>query len=142
VVALVRPGHPLMSVPKLTLRDLVSAGWIVPPVGSVLRHRFELMFQEEGLEAPVNLIETTALLFTTRMLQQSDLLAVLAADVARYYAEHGMVAVLPIPLPCKMDSFGLITRSDRLLSPGGKAMLEALRKAAASVYGVTLDTTP
>lgn len=140
VAAVVRPGHPLLSVPKLGLRDLVSAGWIVPTAGSVLRHRFELMFQEEGLEAPVNLIETTALLFTTRMLQQSDLLAVLAADVARYYAEHGMVAVLPIHLPCKMDSFGLITRTDRLLSPGGKAMLGALRKAALSVYAVTLDT--
>ncbi|HEV8689569.1 MAG TPA: LysR family transcriptional regulator [Ideonella sp.] len=139
VVAIVRPGHALLSVPTLTLRDLVSAGWIVPPVGSVLRHRFELMFQEEGLEAPGNLIETTALLFTTKMLQQSDLMAVLAADVARYYAQHGMVAVLPIHLPCKMDAYGLITRNDRLLSPAGKAMLEALRKAALSVHGVALE---
>jgi DNA-binding transcriptional LysR family regulator len=142
VVAIVRPGHPLLSVPSLTLRDLVGAGWIVPPVGGVLRHRFELMFQEAGLEAPANLIETTALLFTTKMLQQSDLMAVLAADVARYYAEHGMVAVLPIQLPCKMDAYGLITRNDRLLSPGGKAMLDALRKAALSVHGVALDATP
>jgi DNA-binding transcriptional LysR family regulator len=139
VAAVVRPGHPLLSVPKLSLRDLVSAGWIVPSAGSVLRHRFELMFQEEGLDAPDNLIETTALLFTTRMLQQSDLLAVLAADVARYYADHGMVAILPIHLPCKMDAFGLVTRTDRLLSPGAQAMLEALRKAALTVYGVALD---
>jgi DNA-binding transcriptional LysR family regulator len=100
------------------------------------------MFQEESLEAPVNLIETTALLFTTKMLQQSDLLAVLAADVARYYAEHGMVAMLPIHLPCKMDAYGLITRSDRLLSPGGKAMVVALRKAALAVHGVSLDVAP
>jgi DNA-binding transcriptional LysR family regulator len=48
VCALVRPGHPLLGVSGLTLRDVVSAGWIVPPAGSVLRHRFELMFQEEG----------------------------------------------------------------------------------------------
>jgi DNA-binding transcriptional LysR family regulator len=140
VVAAVRPGHPLLSAPTLGLPDLVPAGWIVPSAGSVLRHRFELMFHEEGLEAPGNLIETTALLFITRMLQQSDLLAVLAADVARYYADHGMVAILPIALPCKMDAFGLVTHSDRLLSPGAKAMLEALRKAALTVYGVTLDT--
>ena len=142
VVAVARPGHPLLSVAKLGLRDLVGAGWIVPPVGSVLRHRFELMFQEEGLEPPVNVIETTALLFTTRMLQRSDMVAVLAADVARYYAEHGMVSILPIHLPCKMDSFGLITRNDRLLSPGGKAMLAALRQAAMAVYDVALDPVP
>ena len=139
VAAVARPGHPLLSQPTLGLRDLVGAGWIVPPAGTVLRHRFELMFQEEGLEAPVNLIETAALLFATRMLQQSDMLAVLAADVARYYAEHGMAAVLPIPMPCKMDAYGLITRTDRLLSPAARAMLEALRKAALSVNGVVLD---
>ena len=73
------------------------------------------------------------------MLQQSDLVAVLAADVARYYAEHGMVAVMPIQLPCKMDAYGLITRTDRLLSPAGRAMLEALCKAALSVNGVALE---
>jgi DNA-binding transcriptional LysR family regulator len=97
------------------------------------------MFQEEGLEPPVNLIESSALLFVTRMLQQSDLLAVVAADVARYYAEHGMVAVLPMQLPCKMDAFGLITRNGRLLSPAVKVMLRALASASMSVYGVALD---
>ncbi len=51
VCALVRPGHPLLGMTGLGLRDLVSAGWIVPPAGSVLRHRFELMFQEEGARA-------------------------------------------------------------------------------------------
>ncbi|WP_140626776.1 LysR family transcriptional regulator [Methylibium rhizosphaerae] len=135
VSAVVRPGHPMLGVARLALRDLVSAGWIVPPSGSVLRHRFELMFQEEGLEAPSNLIETTALLFMTKMLQQSDLIGVVATDVARYYADHGLVALLPIELPCKMDAFGLITRSDRLLSPAATVMLEAIKSAAADTYG-------
>jgi DNA-binding transcriptional LysR family regulator len=139
ICAIVRPGHPLLGVPRLTLRDVVSSGWIVPPQGSVLRHRFELMFQEEGLEAPGNLIETTALLFITKMLQQSDLICVVATDVARYYAEHGLVALLPISLPCKMDAFGLITRTDRLLSPAAKVMLKALKSAALTVYGVALE---
>jgi DNA-binding transcriptional LysR family regulator len=139
VSAIARPGHPLLAVPKLGLRDLVSAGWIVPAAGSVLRHRFELMFQEEGLDAPVSLVETSALLFLTKMLQQSDLLGVVASDVARYYAEHGMVALLPIQLPCKMDAFGLITRSDKLLSPAAKVMLRALKNAALAIYGVQLD---
>jgi DNA-binding transcriptional LysR family regulator len=135
VSAVVRPGHPMLGVARLALRDLVSAGWIVPPSGSVLRHRFELMFQEEGLEAPSNLIETTALLFMTKMLQQSDLIGVVATDVARYYADHGLVALLPIELPCKMDAFGLITRTDRLLSPAATVMLEAIKSAAVDTYG-------
>ena len=48
VSVITRPGHPLLAQPRLTLRDIVGRGWIVPPPGSVLRHRFELMFQEEG----------------------------------------------------------------------------------------------
>jgi DNA-binding transcriptional LysR family regulator len=140
VSAVARAGHPLLGVPRLSLRDLVGPGWIVPPAGSVLRHRFDLMFQEEGLDAPANVVETTALLFMTRMLQRSDLLAVVATDVANYYAEHGLVALLPITLPCKMDAFGLVMRSDRLLSPAAKVMLRALKSAALSVYGVQLAT--
>ena len=31
--------------------------------------------------------------------------AVLSRDVADYYAGHGLVAELPLVLPCRMDSF-------------------------------------
>ena len=139
VCALVRPGHPLLGISGLGLRDLVSAGWIVPPAGSVLRHRFDLMFQEEGLAPPLNVIETAALLFITRMLQQSDMIAVLASDVARYYAAHGLGAVLPVDMPCHMDAFGLITRTDRLPSPAAKVMMKALKAQCLAVYGRRLE---
>ena len=124
---------------QLGLRDVVSAGWIVSPSGSVLRHRFELMFQEEGLSPPGNVIESSALLFITRMLQQSDMVAVLASDVARYYAAHGIVSLLPLDMPCHMDAFGIITRTDRLLSPAAKVMMKALKTASFSVYGRKLE---
>jgi DNA-binding transcriptional LysR family regulator len=139
----VRVGHPLLRVDSLTLPEIADEGWIVPPAGSVLRHRFELMFQEIGLRAPVNLIETGALLFTTKMLQKSDMLSVLATDVARYYADHGLMAILPIELPCQMEAFGIITRRDRLLSPAAEVMLRAIRATAQEVYGLaTTDAAP
>ena len=135
VCALVRPGHPLVSRDDLTLRDVADLGWIVPPAGSVLRHRFELMFQEEGLSPPINVVETSALLFITQMLASSDMIAVLAADVANYYAGHGIVAKLPLDMPCHMDDFGIITRTDRLPSPAAKVMMEALKVSSLGVYG-------
>ena len=141
VCAIARPGHPLLSGPSPGLRDVVNEGWIVPPGGSVLRHRFDLMFQEEGLQAPNNLIETASLMFTTKMLQQSDMISVVATDVARYYADHGLLAILPMALPCQMDAFGLITRRDRLLSPAAKVMLRALKVSAMTVYGKQLEIT-
>ncbi len=139
VSAVTRPGHPLLGVANLGLRDLHGAGWIVPPAGSVLRHRFDLMFQQEGLSPPINTIETSALLFMTRMLEQSDMVGVLASDVANYYAAHGLMAVLPLDLPCHMDAFGIITRTNRLLSPGAKVLMQALKQTCLVQYGIKLD---
>lgn len=139
VCAITRPGHPLSSMTGLTLRDVVSSGWIVPPGGSVLRHRFDLMFQQDGLAPPLHTVETSALLFITRMLQQSDMIAVVAEDVARYYAAHGIVTVLPLAMPCHMDAFGIITRSDRLLSPAAKVMMKALKQTSLVQYGRRLE---
>lgn len=136
ICVVARPGHPLLNTKNLGMQDMAEAGWIVPPAGSVLRHRFELMFQEAGLRAPVNVIETGALLFTSKMLQKSDMLSVLATDVARYYAEHGLMSILPIDVPCQMEAFGIITRRDRLLSPAAEVMLRAIRLAAQTVYGL------
>jgi DNA-binding transcriptional LysR family regulator len=134
VCAVARPGHPMLNNSGLTLRQLEQAPWIVPPMGSVLRHRFELMFQEAGLGIPPHLIETSSLLFITKMLQQSDYVAVVPTDVARYYASFGMVAMLRIQLSCDMDAFGIIMRKDWLLSPAAKVVLRALKTAAISAY--------
>lgn len=135
VCAIARPQHPILALDKPGLRDLAQASWIVPPEGSVLRHRFELMFQSAGLEPPQQVIGTAALMFLTKMLQESDYLAVVPVDVARHYAEHGMVRIVPVELSCRMDSFGIITRTDWLLSPGAQTVLAAMKDAAAEVYG-------
>jgi DNA-binding transcriptional LysR family regulator len=135
VCAIARPQHPIFERPAPDLEDLARAAWIVPPEGSALRHRFELMFRSAGLPAPARVIGTAAVLFLTKMLQESDYLAVVPQDVARHYAEHGMVRIVPLELSCRMDSFGIITRTDWLLSPGAKTVLEALGEVAAEVYG-------
>jgi len=139
VCAIVRPGHPLLDHRLLTLQQLEEASWIVPPMGSVLRHRFELMFQEAGLEIPSHLIETSSMLFTTKMLQKSAFVAVMPTEVAEYYASFGMVSMLPVQLSCTMDAFGIILRKDWLLSPAAKVVLRALRTAAMGVYASAVD---
>jgi hypothetical protein len=49
--------------------------------------------------------------------------------------------LLPMALPCKMDAFGIITRTDRLLSPAANVMLSAIKAAAATVYGSKFDNS-
>ena len=42
-------------------------------------------------------------------------------------------------MPCHMDAFGIITRTDRLLSPAAKVMMRALKTASLDVYGARLE---
>jgi DNA-binding transcriptional LysR family regulator len=140
VCAVCRPGHPLLTSNPLRLEDTLSYTWIVPPSGSVLRHRFDLMFQELNLQQPTNSVETGSLLFVTKMMQQSDMVSVMSTDVSRYYANHGMLCILPLVLPCEMQPYGFITRRDRLLSPASSVVLRALKAAATTSYGKQFDT--
>lgn len=134
-LAVARPGHPLLAAQSLTLADVVDASWVVPPAQSVLRHRFELMFQRQSLAPPSNVVESAELLFVTSLLSQSDMLAVLAAEVAHYYAAHGLLSILPLNMPLRMDDFGIITRTGQLLSPASTQVVRALKQVAGELYG-------
>jgi DNA-binding transcriptional LysR family regulator len=137
VSLVVRVDHPLRQrVPAPVLRDLMPLAWILPLSGSVLRHRFDMMCRQAGLEPPGNTIETVALPMITSLLQQSDMIALIPAEIARHYAQYGMLAVLPVVADCEMDAFGIITRQDAPLSPSAGTMLKLLREEAAALYGL------
>ena len=138
-VALVaRPGHPLHSAAGLTLRDLASASWILPFSGSVLRHRFDMMCRQAGLEPPIDVVETASLPVVTSLVQQTDQVALVPTEIALHYAQHGMLAVLPIALACDMDAFGIVTRRDTPLPPAVESFLALLREQASALYGLAL----
>jgi DNA-binding transcriptional LysR family regulator len=132
--AVVRPGHALLDRKELSLEDLAGRPWILPPPGSILRHRFDMMFRRAGLQPPVNVVDTTALLLITALLQQTDSLHVMPQEVAQYYASLNVMRILPIELPCKMDAFGIIRQRDHLLAPGAELLLAQVRLAAAEMY--------
>lgn len=132
--AVVRVGHPLLGNTGLGLADIADQAWILPPHGSILRHRFDMMFRRAGLDIPVNVVDTTALLLVTALLQQTDMLHVMPLEVAQYYASLNVLSILPIELPCKMDAFGIIRQQDHLLSPGADMLLRAVRAAALELY--------
>jgi DNA-binding transcriptional LysR family regulator len=134
VCAVARVGHPLQSATSLSLSDLTDSPWIMAPKGSILRSRCEQMFRNSGLTPPTNVVDTTAILVITRLLQQTDFVYAMPTEVARYYAEARLLDILPIELPCKMDGFGIITRRDQLLSPGALILQQAIRDVAKTIY--------
>lgn len=132
--AVVRPGHALLERKELRLEDIADRPWILPPPGSILRHRFDMMFRRAGLTPPVNVVDTTALLLITALLQQTDSLHVMPQEVAQYYESLNVMRILPIELPFKMDAFGIIRQREHLLAPGAELLLAQVRLAAAEIY--------
>ena len=82
----------------------------------------------------MNVVDTTALLLITTLLQQTDSLHVMPQEVAQYYASLNVMRILPIELPCKMDAFGIIRQQGHLLAPGAELLLKQVRLAAAEIY--------
>jgi DNA-binding transcriptional LysR family regulator len=130
----VRVGHPLLAVDGLQLSDIADRPWVLPPQGSILRSRCDLMFRRAGLTPPLNVIDTTALLLVTALLQQTDSLHVMPIAVARYYESQNVLSVLPLDLPCRMDAYGIVSLDGHLPSPGAELLLRALRSVAAEIF--------
>ena len=122
-----RPGHPLFDIGEITLADLVAQTWILHPLGSPMRRRVEQALQHASLAAPPDIVETSSILATTSLLEASDMISVVPLDVAQHYANYGMVAIVPVPLPISMANLGIITRKKKDQSPAVKGFLHALR---------------
>jgi DNA-binding transcriptional LysR family regulator len=134
VCVVARVGHPFEHAENLQLGDIVRAGWVLSPQGSVLRHRCDMMFRRAGLAPPDNVIDTTALLLIIALLQQTDSLHLMPQEVARYYAQLNILTILSIDVAVKMDGFGIITKRHDLLSPSAAVVLDAIRVAAREIY--------
>jgi DNA-binding transcriptional LysR family regulator len=126
-----RQDHPLVETDEeVALASLAAWPWVLLPRGSPMRGVLAPLFREMGVDRPPNVVESSSILMTTALLEQTEMLAVLPEDVARYYADRGILAVVPVRLPPVMGSFGILTRSDRPLPPGAAVFVETLRAAA------------
>lgn len=134
VCAVARMGHPLLKADVVQLADLARFPWVLPTPGNLLRHRWEQMFQHAGLELPVSLAETNLQVLVRVLMMQTDALHVMPLEVAQSFVHDAGLAIVPARLPCHMDSFGLITRSGHLLSPGARRLLHHVRTLAAEIY--------
>lgn len=125
---IVRAHHPLLQRRDLCLQDLANAAWILPASGSILRERLAALFLSQGVDLPVNAIETSAIPVITGLLLHSDVIIALPPETVQHYLDDGSLVELDFDLGLRMDAYGIITRKQHRLSPGAQAMLEVLRQ--------------
>lgn len=128
---IVRATHPLVGRADLQLAELVEQSWIVPPAGSILRDRLTALFLSEGLDPPVETVETLSVPLVVSLVTNTDMLVALPKELVQAQLAAGELVALPFDLKLRMDVYGIITRQGHVLSPGAGIMVDALRQAAA-----------
>lgn len=130
MVAVVRPGHPLADQQALAWADLVSWPCVMPPPWASLRVKLEQQFFAHGLHPPADLMETASFLSQLSFLHQRGAVAFMAWQVARHYADQGLLAVLELPVPVDLPPVGLITLRGQPPTPTTVQLIDCLREVA------------
>jgi len=130
VVIVTRAGHPLQQKENLTLKDLVGQDWILPPPETMLRTEIDQAFHSEGLNAPINSVESVSILTNRTLLKETDMLTALPLQVVQSYEEIGLLKRLAVPLMSDTGAIGITLRANRQLPPAAHYLLEALREEA------------
>ena len=85
---------------------------------------------------PDRILNTTSLLLTLVMVAQSDAIAPVALDVAKFInGEDGLagaIEILPISFDIDVQPYSLITAKNRALSPAAKMLYARSRRASAA----------
>lgn len=128
-----RPGHPLLARHPLTPEDVLAADWILPSRQTMLRQDVDDAFRAAG-RAPLRpVVESVSALANHRLIAETDLLALLPREVARFYVERSLLALVPVDLGLPVTRTGMLVRADRPLAPAAERFAAMVRAVAAEV---------
>ena len=130
VTAVVGNDHPLAQIKSLPFDQVKPFGWILPPVETTLRRQIDQFFIGQDQYAPPFAIESVSYLANRAMLQSSDWIGLMPAEVVQQDVDNGYLTALDWGVPFGQSPIGLTYRRDNSLSPAGYAFKDALHDAA------------
>ncbi len=114
-VLVVRPGHLLMNNKSVSLSDLETSLWAIPPQGGAFRNQIEALFTANGISFPRRTIQAASIHVLKRIVRLSDAVTLAAEQIVRDEVEAGQLSCLEISEPVALRIFGLHTRRDKEL---------------------------
>lgn len=130
-----RPDDALARRRKIAWADLVNRAWVMPPPWASSRIKLNQLFYQQGLNPPVDIVETASFLGTVSFVRQRPGIGFVARGVARHCQEEGLVKVLPLAVPIELPPVGMITMKGRLRTPATLQLMGCLREVAAGGLG-------
>ncbi len=130
MVAVVKPGHPLLKKTRAGWTDLAALPCVLPPPWASLRVKLEQEFHKHGLHPPTDLIETSSFLAQVTFVHERGAVSFMARSVARHGEKLGLVSMLKLKVPVDLPAVGLITVRGRRVTATTQQLMDCLRQAA------------
>ena len=83
------------------------------------------VFRDAQVSTPTSTIETSSSLLSLSFPRESDMVSLQPAALINYYEKKNTIARLPISLSISMNSYGLITRKNRMPTAAMQVVAEA-----------------
>lgn len=132
---IVRRGHPLAGSGTVPLERLAEFDWVFQPGGSLLRQTVQGIFMSRNVRMPDRILNTSSLLLTLVMVSQSDAIAPIAVDVAKFVNSEsglaGAIEILPIAFEINVQPYSLIMVRGRTLSPTAQLLYDHILREIA-----------
>ena len=130
-----RRDHPWAHRRRIAARDLARARWVLPRARTPNRTLFERALTARGLPAPDVVVETSDLAVLRGVLVSSDLLTAISPRQLSYELAAGLLRVLPFPLPDTRRVIGITRRTDSLLWPGARLLIDEIVLRSRALIG-------
>lgn len=129
-----RAGHPLASLPSISISDLTHYDWIAPGEGSPRRRYYDALFEGEERRPRIG-IETSSLSTIRSIIAQSDRLTLVNRHEVEIEERLKLVSILKWTPSLPPMQKGITTRSDWHPTPIQSRFMNLLRKHAKLAAG-------
>lgn len=119
-------NHPLARGGTATLQDLHAAQWAMLNSGGVQRG-FGIFFESRGMSVPLQVIKTNNIDLIRHLIDDSNMLTVLPAEVVHQEVTAGSIVPLECETPVAQTRVGLFYRDGGLLTPQAELVLDRFR---------------
>ncbi|MDB5872824.1 MAG: hypothetical protein JWQ07_2266 [Ramlibacter sp.] len=108
-----RPGHPLMSLPALSIHAVLDYPLVVYSEGTIPRHTTESFLSAWGLKLPAaRRLDTLDVAVARLLVRETDAVWFTPLGAAADDLSRGILSRLPLPTPGTEEPVGLLLRSE------------------------------
>jgi DNA-binding transcriptional LysR family regulator len=130
-VAVVVAGrtNPILQKRDLTLSEVFSERWILPPAGAPELRSIEAAFNAAGLPLPGKSTRMASMIGTATVVAATDTLAIVPESIYRYFASSQAMGQVDVKLRAQAEPYGLINLSNHQLTPAARVLYDFIKDA-------------